>query len=114
MSNVHPDFKREVSVQGTGAVVKKGDTINAHYRGTLASNGKQFDASYDRGEPLKFKVGAGQVIQGWDVGFEGLNVGSKAKLSIPPEMAYGSAGVGNGLIPGNSTLIFEIEVVEIL
>ena len=106
-------FKREITTQGTGEEVKAGDKIDAHYSGTLASNGQKFDSSYDRGQPLTFVVGAGQVIKGWDEGFVGLKVGTKATITCPPDYAYGQQGVGNGLIPPNSTLIFEIEVVAI-
>jgi FK506-binding protein 2 len=82
-----------------------------HYKGTL-TNGTKFDASYDRGEPLNFTVGQGQVIRGWDEGLIGMKIGEKRKLTIAPELAYGSRGVG-GVIPPNSTLIFETELVAI-
>jgi FK506-binding protein 2 len=82
-----------------------------HYRGTL-ENGKQFDASYDRGQPLNFTVGQGQVIKGWDEGLLGMKIGEKRLLTISPELGYGARGVG-GVIPGNATLIFETELVGI-
>ena len=75
-------------------------------------NGQKFDSSYDRGQPLEFVVGAGQVIKGWDEGFLKLSVGSKARLTCPPEFAYGAAGAG-GVIPPNATLIFDVELVAI-
>lgn len=81
-----------------------------HYKGTL-TNGTKFDASYDRGEPLTFKVGAGQVIKGWDEGLLGMKIGEKRKLTIAPEIAYGNRAVS--VIPANSTLIFETELVSI-
>jgi FK506-binding protein 2 len=88
-----------------------GDTIQVHYKGTL-TNGNKFDSSYDRGDPLEFKVGIGRVIQGWDQGLVGMTVGEKRKLTIEPHMGYGSQGAGN-VIPPNSTLIFETELVKI-
>jgi FK506-binding protein 2 len=88
-----------------------GDNIDVHYRGTLES-GKQFDASYDRGSPLNFTVGNGQVIKGWDEGLLGMKIGEKRILTIAPELGYGARGIG-GVIPGNATLIFETELVSI-
>lgn len=82
-----------------------------HYRGTLES-GKQFDASYDRGQPLNFTVGSGQVIKGWDEGLLGMKIGEKRKLTINPELGYGARGIG-GVIPPNAVLIFETELVGI-
>ncbi|EEQ92277.1 hypothetical protein RJZ56_007126 [Blastomyces dermatitidis] len=88
-----------------------GDVVSMHYRGTLASDGSQFDASYDRGQPLVFTVGKGQVIKGWDQGLLDMCVGDKRKLTIPPGLAYGDRSVGP--IPGRATLIFETELVNI-
>ncbi|CAG5178210.1 uncharacterized protein ALTATR162_LOCUS8586 [Alternaria atra] len=88
-----------------------GDTVNVHYRGTLESDGSEFDASYNRGPPLKFAVGTGQVIKGWDQGLLEMCPGEKRKLTIQPEWAYGSRGAGP--IPANSVLIFESELVNI-
>ncbi|KAL2216611.1 FKBP-type peptidyl-prolyl cis-trans isomerase [Thermoascus aurantiacus ATCC 26904] len=88
-----------------------GDTVHMHYRGTLAADGTQFDASYDRGRPLTFKLGAGQVIKGWDQGLLDMCVGEKRKLTIPPEYGYGDRGIGP--IPGGATLIFETELMGI-
>ena len=89
-----------------------GDSIDVHYTGTL-TNGKKFDSSLDRKEPLNFTCGKGQVIKGWDEGLLGMKVGEKRKLTIAPHLAYGNRAVGGGLIPANSTLIFETELVEI-
>jgi FKBP-type peptidyl-prolyl cis-trans isomerase len=97
-------------VVGTGTEAKAGNTIQAHYTGTL-TNGEKFDSSYDREEPLSFKLGVGQVIQGWDQGIVGMKVGGKRRLTIPPELGYGSRAVGP--IPANSTLVFEVELVGV-
>ena len=90
--------------------VKEGDVVSVHYKGTL-QNGQEFDNSRKRGEPFEFSVGAGQVIEGWDKGLLGMKVGGERVLIIPPEMAYGENGVGP--IPGNATLVFAIELVNI-
>ncbi|KAK4148268.1 uncharacterized protein C8A04DRAFT_24070 [Dichotomopilus funicola] len=97
--------------KATGPETKAGDTIKVHYKGTLTS-GTKFDSSYDRGDPLAFTVGEGQVIKGWDQGLLGMKVGEKRKLTIAPELAYGNRAVG-GVITPNSTLIFETELVAI-
>lgn len=97
---------------GTGEEVKSGDTVSMHYLGTL-ENGEKFDSSYDRGQPFQTKIGVGQVIQGWDKGVPGMKVGGKRKLTIPGPLAYGSQGIP-GTIPPNATLIFEVELVEIV
>lgn len=95
---------------GTGETVKDGDTVSVHYVGTL-QNGQEFDNSKKRGQPFEFKVGGGQVIEGWEKGVVGMQVGGQRILVIPPDMAYGSQGVGP--IPGNATLVFSIELLEI-
>lgn len=97
---------------GNGKVAEKGKKILVHYRGTL-ENGKQFDSSYDRGEPLKFTLGIGQVIKGWDDGILGMKVGGKRNLFIPADLGYGSRGAGN-VIPPNSNLIFDCELIDVL
>jgi len=89
----------------------KSDVLEMHYRGTLASDGSQFDSSYDRGSPLTFEIGAGRVIKGWDQGLLDMCVGEKRTLTIPPELAYGDRGIGP--IPGGATLVFETELVGI-
>ncbi|KAM0717701.1 hypothetical protein Q7P37_007553 [Cladosporium fusiforme] len=88
-----------------------GDKVNVHYRGTLEADGSEFDASYNRGQPLSFHVGKGQVIKGWDQGLLDMCPGEKRKLTIQPEWGYGSRGMGP--IPANSVLIFETELVSI-
>jgi len=92
---------------------RSGQTVVAHYTGTLAANGKKFDSSRDRGKPFEFVIGAGQVIRGWDEGFAQLSVGQQAKLTITPDYAYGNQNVGGGLIPPNSTLIFDVELLGV-
>ena len=96
---------------GEGAEASSGQTVAVHSRGTL-ENGKQFDASYDRGTPFTFPLGAGRVIKGWDEGVVGMKVGGKRKLVIPPDLAYGSRGAG-GVIPPNATLVFEVELLDV-
>ncbi|OHE99880.1 FKBP-type peptidyl-prolyl cis-trans isomerase [Colletotrichum orchidophilum] len=90
---------------------KNGDKLTMHYRGTLKADGKQFDASYDRGTPFSFKIGSGQVIKGWEQGLLDMCIGEKRTLTIPPELGYGPRGMGP--IPGGSTLVFETELVGI-
>ncbi|EME48486.1 hypothetical protein DOTSEDRAFT_119444 [Dothistroma septosporum NZE10] len=90
---------------------KIGDKISMHYRGTLEKDGSEFDASYNRNQPLDFAVGKGQVIKGWDEGTQGMCIGDKRTLTIQPEYGYGDRGVGP--IPGGAVLIFEIELMGI-
>lgn len=97
-------------VVGTGATVVNGDTVTVNYVGTF-TDGTKFDSSYDRGTPFSFRVGAGQVIAGWDQGLPGMKVGGKRRLTVPPSLGYGSQAYGP--IPGNSTLVFEIELLSI-
>ena len=103
--------KTEILTKGEGAETKAGDTLSVHYIGTL-ENGTKFDSSVDTGTPFEFELGAGQVIVGWDQGMLGMKVGEKRKLTIPPELAYGEQSPGPD-IPPNSTLIFEVELLEI-
>lgn len=95
---------------GTGAEAVDGKKIKVHYTGTL-TNGTKFDSSVDRGTPFEFVLGAHQVIEGWDKGFAGMKVGGKRKLVIPPSMGYGSQATGS--IPANSTLIFDVELLDV-
>lgn len=92
-------------------IATKGTIVSVNYTGKL-TDGTKFDSSYDRGTPIEFELGAGQVIQGWDEGIEGMKVGEKKTLTIPPEKAYGAAGVPP-VIPPNATLIFDVELVGV-
>jgi peptidylprolyl isomerase len=97
---------------GEGDVAKEGSTVRAHYVGVAHSNGEEFDASYNRGEPLSFRLGVGQVIAGWDQGIVGMKVGGRRQLVIPPHLAYGDRGAGGAIGPGE-TLIFVVDLVEV-
>lgn len=97
-------------VIGTGEPIESGATAVVHYAGRL-ENGTEFDSSFNRNEPFSFKLGAGQVIKGWDEGIVGMKVGGERILVIPPEMAYGQKGIGP--IPPNATLIFSVKLLEI-
>lgn len=98
---------------GKGAVAKAGQSVTVNYRGTLKSNGKQFDASYDRHQPFPFTLGAGQVIKGWDEGVAGMKVGGKRRLTIPAALGYGPQGTPDGTIPPNATLVFDVELLKV-
>lgn len=102
--------KVEVTKEGTGPLPRPGQTVTVHYTGRL-TNGKKFDSSRDRGEPISFRLGAGQVIKGWDEGIALLKVGSRAVLTIPPHLGYGAKGAG-GVIPPNAVLIFDVELLD--
>lgn len=97
---------------GTGREAKAGDTITVNYVGAL-ENGTVFDASSKHGGPVTFQIGVGQLIKGWDIGIPGMKVGGKRKLVVPPSLGYGSQNIGNGLIPPNSTLVFEVELLAV-
>lgn len=99
-------------VVGTGKEVQSGNTIAVNYIGYL-ENGQKFDSSYDRNKPFIVQIGAGQVIQGWDVGIIGMKEGGKRRLFIPSALAYGAQGAGNGVIPPNANLIFDIELLTV-
>src|SRR5579885_3166477 len=96
---------------GNGAEAQPGKTVTVHYTGWL-TDGKKFDSSLDRQSPFKFRLGAHQVIAGWDQGVAGMKVGGKRKLTIPPDLAYGDRGAGN-VIPPKATLIFEVELLDV-
>ena len=98
--------------EGNGDVAKAGDTVQVHYVGVAYSTGEEFDSSYDRGDPLEFQLGAGRVITGWDQGVQGMRVGGRRQLVIPPHLAYGDRGAGNLIAPGE-TLIFVCDLVGV-
>jgi len=101
----------DVSV-GDGTEATSGSTVSAHYVGVAHSTGEEFDASYNRGEPLSFRLGVGQVISGWDQGIVGMKVGGRRRLVIPPHLAYGDRGAGGAIAPGE-TLIFVVDLVGV-
>lgn len=114
MSNTDTQVKEliieDVKV-GEGTEAKAGNTVVVHYTGTL-TDGSKFDSSKDRNEPFRFRLGAGQVIKGWDQGVAGMKVGGVRNLTIPPELGYGSRGAG-GVIPPNAVLKFEVELLDV-
>ncbi len=97
---------------GTGDEASAGHNVEVHYVGVAWSTGRQFDASWDRGETFEFRLGRGQVIQGWDDGVVGMKVGGRRRLTIPPAMGYGSRGAG-GVIKGGETLVFVVDLVNV-
>ena len=103
-------LRYQIIQKGTGAQAKAGQMVSVHYKGQLA-DGTVFDSSYRRNQPIDFQVGVGQVIPGWDEGICLLHVGDKARLVIPSDLAYGSAGAG-GVIPPNATLVFDVELMD--
>lgn len=106
------ELKMQDIKMGTGETATAGKLLTVNYTGTL-TDGTKFDSSLDPGRsPFVFKLGAGDVIQGWDQGVAGMKVGGKRKLTIPPELGYGTTGAG-GVIPPNATLIFEIELLKV-
>jgi FKBP-type peptidyl-prolyl cis-trans isomerase FkpA len=104
-------LKSEDLTVGSGDEATTGKTVSVHYTGTL-TDGSKFDSSLDRGRPFEFQLGAGRVIKGWDQGVLGMKVGGKRKLTIPSELAYGARGFPP-VIPPNSTLVFEIELLGV-
>jgi peptidylprolyl isomerase len=99
-------------VVGNGPQPQAGQTVIVHYSGYL-DNGTKFDSSLDRNQPFEFVLGAGQVIRGWDEGLSTMKVGGKRRLVIPPELAYGAQGAGNGVIPPNARLTFDVELIGV-
>lgn len=97
---------------GSGPTAKAGDVVSVHYVGVGYGSGEEFDASWDRGEPFPFQLGAGMVIQGWDQGVSGMKVGGRRELIIPPELAYGEAGSPPAIGP-NETLIFVVDLLAV-
>jgi peptidylprolyl isomerase len=109
-----PPQKLEVNdlEKGSGAEAKAGDKVTVQYVGVNYKNGKEFDASWDRGEPFSFTLGAGEVIPGWDQGVEGMKEGGRRELILPPDLAYGEAGAPPAIGP-NETLVFVIDLIEV-
>jgi peptidylprolyl isomerase len=106
------DLVIEDDIVGDGAEAVPGATVVTHYVGVAHSTGEEFDASWNRGEPLAFRVGVGQVIKGWDDGLLGMKVGGRRKLVIPPHLGYGDRGAGSAIKPGE-TLIFVVDLVDV-
>lgn len=113
-----PAYTRTDLQVGTGAEAQKGRNLSVHYTGWLydptqpGMKGRMFDSSRERG-PFTFQLGAGQVIPGWDQGFDGMKIGGRRRLIIPPSLGYGVDGAGGGIIPPNATLLFEMELLDV-
>lgn len=105
------ELKIKDLAKGKGKKAEKGKKLTVHYIGKL-EDGKIFDNTYDKGRPFSFVLGKGNVIKGWEIGIEGMREGGKRRLTIPPHLGYGESGV-RGLIPPNSTIIFEIELIKV-
>lgn len=99
-------------IEGSGEQARAGDTVSAHYVGVSFSSGEEFDTSWNRGRPLDFRLGAGEVIPGWDQGIVGMRVGGRRRLVIPPHLAYGRRGAGSTIGP-DETLIFVVDLVAV-
>ena len=110
--NAPAELVKNDLIVGTGDEAISGRNVSVHYVGVAWSNGRQFDASWDRNEPFEFRLGAGQVISGWDEGVAGMRIGGRRELTIPPHMGYGSRGAG-GVIKGNETLVFVVDLLNV-
>ena len=106
------DLVVEDLIEGDGREAKAGDTVSAHYVGVAHSTGEEFDASWNRGAPLDFRLGVGMVIAGWDQGIDGMKVGGRRRLTIPPHLGYGDRGAGGAIKPGE-TLIFVVDLMDV-
>lgn len=111
MNTTASGLKYEDEAVGAGAEAKAGNTVDVHYTGWL-KDGTKFDSSRDRGKPFSFKLGAGQVIKGWDEGVAGMKIGGKRKLVIPADLGYGKRGAG-GVIPPDAELTFDVELLKV-
>jgi peptidylprolyl isomerase len=112
MGDVPADLEVTDLVEGDGVEATSGSTVSVHYVGVAHSSGEEFDASYNRGTPLQFRLGIGQVISGWDTGVQGMKVGGRRRLVIPPHLGYGDRGAGGVIKPGE-TLIFVVDLLEV-
>jgi peptidylprolyl isomerase len=113
-SDQPPSYQLEIEdiTVGDGEQAVAGHVVEVHYVGVSWKTGAQFDASWDRGDTFKFKLGKGQVISGWDRGVTGMNVGGRRRLTIPPDLAYGKRGAG-GVIGPDETLVFVVDLIEV-
>src|SRR6478672_4576346 len=112
MGDVPADLEVTDLVEGDGVPATSGSTVSVHYVGVAHSSGEEFDASYNRGQPLEFRLGVGQVIEGWDRGVEGMKVGGRRQLVIPPHLGYGDRVAGGVIKPGE-TLIFVVDLLDV-
>jgi peptidylprolyl isomerase len=104
------ELKLDDLIEGEGDEAKPGANVEVHYVGVAWSTRKQFDASWDRGDTFSFRLGAGQVIKGWDEGVAGMKIGGRRQITIPPNLGYGAAGAG-GVIKGGETLVFVVDLL---
>jgi peptidylprolyl isomerase len=112
MGDAPADLEVTDLVEGDGTEATSASTVSVHYVGVAHSTGEEFDASYNRGTPLQFRLGIGQVISGWDTGVQGMKVGGRRRLVIPPHLGYGDRGAGGAIKPGE-TLIFVVDLLEV-